>query len=406
MSDIPPEIIIDILTRLPVKSLLRFRCVSKSWRSMIDGKDFIKLHLHHSFETNSNRTLVVKNNKLFYVDLDSFERLDTGNIRFNSHFLVGSCNGLVLLVSTFDNIVLWNPSTRKLNKLPVTPLPMEFVELYYGLGYDSKHDDYKVVRVSQASARVNGGCFFSETMVYSLKSNSWKKIKEFPYALLPSKLWGVYLNDALHTVVEHNHCSDAIMAFDIGKEEHYEVPKPEFRGRKRSIDAVDVMGGCLTAVVYGKKNSSEIWVMKEYGVKGSWFKLLCFYPPVPEPCLKLFPLAYSKSGDEVLLNYDGVCLNWYDLKKKTVTVACVRGLSASFGATALDMLFYAQVCVASLVSPYSPAGVEIEKQNARQGKKGDGTKKKSWIQASAVKHYYLEMHKEMRWTRMKFRPER
>lgn len=379
MSDIPQEIIKDILSRIPVKPLLRFRCVSKSWRSLIDSEDFIKLHLHHCYKTNSNRTLLVDSTQLFYVDLDSFERLDTGNKRFEPHSVVGSCNGLVLIVSKFDNIVLWNPSTRNLNKLPTTPLECftsfkaKYVKELYALGYDSKHDDYKVVRVVQASVRVDSECLFSETKIYSLKANSWKKVEDFPYMLPHSKRWGVYLNDALHTVVKQSHKSEVIMAFDLGKEEHYEVPMPKF---SRGLASVEVMGGCLTAVVPGKKKSSEIWLMKEYGVKDSWIKLLCFNPPIPEPCINLCPLAYSKRGDEVLLNYDGMCLIWYNLKEKIITIACVSGLSASFGTTAVEPPFHAEVCVGSLVSPYSPCGVATEKQKGREGKKGKEIKKK------------------------------
>ncbi|KAF4372637.1 hypothetical protein F8388_027310 [Cannabis sativa] len=37
------EIITDILVRLSVKDLLRYRCVSKPWCSLIDGPDFIKV---------------------------------------------------------------------------------------------------------------------------------------------------------------------------------------------------------------------------------------------------------------------------------------------------------------------------------------------------------------------------
>ncbi|KAJ0449535.1 putative F-box domain-containing protein [Helianthus annuus] len=42
MSDnVPFEIQEEIIKRLPVKSLIRFRSVSKSWKSLIDSSNFI-----------------------------------------------------------------------------------------------------------------------------------------------------------------------------------------------------------------------------------------------------------------------------------------------------------------------------------------------------------------------------
>ncbi|GFQ06023.1 F-box protein cpr30 [Phtheirospermum japonicum] len=372
MSDIPPEIITVILVRLPVKSLLRFRCVSKSWRSLIDGDYFVKLHLRHSAETNSNRTLIMESTKLFYLDLDSFERLDTGNLRFNSGYVSGTCNGLVLIVSMRSDVVfLWNPSTRKLNEVPQLKLNPDFYKLYgiwlgverYALGYDSKHDDYKVVGVARA---YDGETLFSETKIYSLKTNSWKKVGDFPCISSGSGTWGIYLNDAVHAVVEleSDHCSvEVIMALDLANEDYYEVSKPESAGVGCRLASVGVLVGCLAAVVvYGETNIVEIWVMKEYGVKGSWCKLICFDPSVPEILrVNLCPLACSKSGDEVLLNFDGMCLGWYDFgSKNAVVVACVEGMPDFLDAMTFDSRFDAWVCVASLVSPF--------KQSTRKGK--------------------------------------
>ncbi|XP_059664089.1 F-box/kelch-repeat protein At3g06240-like [Cornus florida] len=48
------HLIVEILSKLPVKALLRFKCVSKRWRSLISDPHFIKAHLNQSLTTNSN----------------------------------------------------------------------------------------------------------------------------------------------------------------------------------------------------------------------------------------------------------------------------------------------------------------------------------------------------------------
>nr|POE88526.1 f-box protein cpr30 [Quercus suber] len=59
-SQLPPEIINEILSRLPVKSLLRFLCVSMQWYARIKNQVFIKLHRQRSIEDNRDRTLILE----------------------------------------------------------------------------------------------------------------------------------------------------------------------------------------------------------------------------------------------------------------------------------------------------------------------------------------------------------
>ena len=43
------ELIVEILSRLPVKTLMQFKCVCKSWKTLIShDPSFVKLHLQRS----------------------------------------------------------------------------------------------------------------------------------------------------------------------------------------------------------------------------------------------------------------------------------------------------------------------------------------------------------------------
>lgn len=70
MSDVPLELLFEILVRLPPKDLIRSLCVSKAWYAFIHDHCYIKSHLHHSIETNSFRTLLVSERKFWKSAVD------------------------------------------------------------------------------------------------------------------------------------------------------------------------------------------------------------------------------------------------------------------------------------------------------------------------------------------------
>lgn len=81
MASLPWEMTAEILKPIagkgPAALGAHFRCVSKQWRSLIDGHDFIKKHLNHSLQTNSNHGLILKGTHYQYfscVELNTLDR--------------------------------------------------------------------------------------------------------------------------------------------------------------------------------------------------------------------------------------------------------------------------------------------------------------------------------------------
>lgn len=108
---LPGDLIVEILSWLPVDALLRFRCVCKSWKSLMLDLSFVKLHLQRSYcrDTPVLFTLLNSNSKEEQCSLHyycSMQRLldnplsaiDDGDLPFNQKYnVVGVCNGLVRL---------------------------------------------------------------------------------------------------------------------------------------------------------------------------------------------------------------------------------------------------------------------------------------------------------------------
>ncbi|CDP17261.1 unnamed protein product [Coffea canephora] len=355
MSDVPQDILEEMLSRLPVKPLLRFRCVSKQWKAIIDSPEFIRLHIAQSLETRSHHSVILRHSYLHSADFESLNRTNRAIFEELNHPLktpdykteiLGSCNGLLCLMNTEEDIILWNPSTRRYQKLPLTEteLPGEGI---YGFGYDCVSDDYQVVKIVQFYG-VSSDTFDSEVKIYSLRSNSWKRIQDFPYYLRYRRVYGMLANGVLHWLVTRNpksYTAVLIAAFDLATEEYRLVPQP-IESDKNFHMNVEVLGGCLCVLCNYYLDHVDIWVMKDYGVKESWTKLIsirqCDVSSAHFEVVR--PIAYSKCGKRVLLEQDCKLLAWYDLEKKTTKRAMTR-----FSFDPWNLSFVLDMCFESLV---------------------------------------------------------
>ena len=130
---LPEELLEEILVRLPVKSLLRFRCVQKSWSTLVQNPTFIAKHLrHHQTKTKYPSILVESLDKIEDLQYllqshpdegggvrildfkgDSMGRLLTVRELTN---MFACINGIICIAGIFRGhygFVLWNPAISK-----------------------------------------------------------------------------------------------------------------------------------------------------------------------------------------------------------------------------------------------------------------------------------------------------
>ncbi|XP_047944574.1 F-box protein At5g65850-like isoform X3 [Salvia hispanica] len=175
MQDLPPEIITDILLRLPLESIAACKCVCKPWLNVIETDDFVKSHLSKSapalaVSEGAQRFNVFKledeHDLVYEQEHDPIIKFDFPRV---SRICV-SVNGLLLLKDYFVNhLYVCNPVTREFIELR-EPHDLPWGDCY-GFGVGKISGKHKVVRLHPKS-----GCH-----VYTLETgSSWRRVETPP----------------------------------------------------------------------------------------------------------------------------------------------------------------------------------------------------------------------------------
>ncbi|XP_021760569.1 F-box protein CPR30-like [Chenopodium quinoa] len=193
--------------------------------------------------------------------------------------------------SIYLDIIIFNPSTGIYKRIEVTDLAFHgtssipisedrhFTNFGFGFGFDHVNDDYKVVKVTSNhfdDLRVVD----SKVMVYSLKTNSWRRAQNFPRSL------NRYMDSLMEAAVIDNHLLHWLIYSPLGQLEIacFDICNETWREdiacpnslvpRSCSNPELGVLDGCLYFFYEILSTSKfDVWVMKEYGVKESWVKL-------------------------------------------------------------------------------------------------------------------------------------
>nr|ADZ74123.1 S-haplotype-specific F-box protein [Prunus pseudocerasus] len=289
------EIVIDILVRLPVKSLVRFLCTCKSWSDLIGSSSFVSTHLHRNVTKHAHVYLLCLHhpNVEYLDDRDDpyvkqefqwsifpneiFEECSKLTHPFGStedYMIYGSSNGLVCVsdeILNFDSpILIWNPSVKKFRTSPMSiNINIKFSYVALQFGFHPGVNDYKAVRMM----RTNKNALAVE--VYSLGTNSWKMIEAIPPWLKCTwqHLKGTFFNGVAYHVIQKGPIF-SIMSFDSGSEEFEEFIAPDAISTPWGL-CIDVYREqiCLLFDCYPCEEEGmekiDLWVLQE-----NWWKQL------------------------------------------------------------------------------------------------------------------------------------
>ncbi|XP_059628462.1 F-box/kelch-repeat protein At3g06240-like [Cornus florida] len=253
----------------------------------------------------------------------------------NSISLYGSCDGLILCVTYPPRILLLlNPSTREQITLPHSPFHDTTYHVSYGFGYNASTDDYNIVAISCTYAYI-----IVSVCVYTQKTNSWRIIRDSPLSMV-SDAPGTLFNGVLHWFAYEN--MSTVIAFHLWEEKFQNFPLPCFEAP--SIPRfIGVLRGCLCITVgEPDTNSTEFWVMKEYGKRESWTKVAT----CPHYLTK--PLNFTNNDEIQFLMDETTPLRSYNLKNNKYGS---RMIPYAYGSLELLQYLEAEICLESIVSP-------------------------------------------------------
>ncbi|CAL8178301.1 unnamed protein product [Prunus armeniaca] len=239
------DLLVKILSSLPPKSLMRFKCAAKWWYALINNPRFVDnqlsncLHNNQSIflkrlvpskDPNSSKTESVFSVLTFCKDADGgahrflLSTVEDINVPVSMSVMsggeelriVGHCHGIICVhVDNYSKVFLWNPAIQEFKLLPSEKYFTDWesldqqrapyrplnnrLEWAMGFGYDPISKAYKVVSIIFYGSQRHAHTLYSvviyplRVQVYTLgsseESSSWREIKTCSLETETTFLW-------------------------------------------------------------------------------------------------------------------------------------------------------------------------------------------------------------------------
>ncbi|EOA14347.1 hypothetical protein CARUB_v10027527mg [Capsella rubella] len=308
---IPMDLLIGILTRLPAKSLMRFKCVSKQWSSLIRCRYFSncydltvasKPRLYIGFVGEAGDSALLSFSSSSSSSAESFD-LETTILGVGGQYMDVTLRGLILY-TVCAKACIYNPTTRQSVTLPAVNHSIFAEEglrksIRYFLGHDPVLDQYKVVCTvvvfSKDFERIT-----SEHWVFVLEAGgSWKRIEFDQHHHRPG-ITGPCINGVIYYLASTSTYKRRIVySFDVRSEEFNMIRVPdvlyefgewvevkEYCGKPAIINYTDFL----------EKGLLDLWILED---AGEWSR----------KSLGLQPCQMHLLDDIDEIDVDGITLN-------------------------------------------------------------------------------------------------
>ncbi|GKV15012.1 hypothetical protein SLEP1_g25813 [Rubroshorea leprosula] len=347
---LPREILLEVLSRLPITSMMDFKTTSHAGYDLIADPRLPPMFRNRVSE--SDPCLILFNYdspapRVYFVDSEGCNRrirkIDPPQ-HSEVYNLVGSCNGLLcvsfLIIggsSVSRSLLIYNPFVGDAVSVPPTDRLLDQREAF-GFGFHSRTGEFKVIRIVSFELELEE---VEELMVqvFTVGTTEWRDIVATPPRLAdvigpPEAL----VEGSLHWVtvvgMEGVGPISGIISFNLADEVFEEIPHPPCQRFVSRRYRLSVLNGCLSAVRLVEIGHFDIWVMKQYHVKESWVKQFSFDPYFaggsPSYLISFPKVICALKNGEILLQYNYSSLVSYDPVENRFKTLQTSGLPNEF----------------------------------------------------------------------------
>lgn len=332
-GELPADIVVEILLRLPVKALLQFKSVCKHWYSLIGSPSFANHHFRH--DCNRERLLIrhyVAGEERYafalYADemCCQYEEPDYLRMPDTVASLMGPLNGVFCKVNITGKMALLNPAMKEFKPLPLLHPKVEphlsSYDSVLGFGLDVMSGDYKLVSLqyywNEETDAPHYPCLVS---VYTSGMDSWRHFEDVDLVnsshCAYRSLCNTYLNGFYYWLMEFNDADVAILAFDMSSDKFREIKVPDsIKSKEGDLTVYGDSIALLSCDLDRIDKCVDIWIMKK---EGSWSKSLTVGPFLDIR----WPLGFWKN-DELLLETGSSTLTLYNVSTKKLRTVEAR----------------------------------------------------------------------------------
>ncbi|KAJ0460897.1 putative F-box domain-containing protein [Helianthus annuus] len=341
MSDnIPVEIQVEIMKRLPVRSLIQFRTVSKTWKSMIDSSAFVA-----DYSTQMQHILI---------------RVSVTPPRVEEHgyyWIIGCSHGLFclyqigrkFLVNGMGKAALWNPTIRKTVEFVVPNVANgETYETVLGFGVCHETNEPTIVKITHIVTWTDmetASCIPWQVEVFTLSTGDWRSVGgNIPCKLVsfqfdpPDGFCSVSIDGVIYWLATNRNTMDGgscnlIISYDITSEVFGEVNLPNRLAHSPSRHWLSLFKLRESLVVFDNvceqdRIAYDVWMM-EGGVSRLFTKVSTFSYNT-EDCMTA--TGFRKSGEHIteIVGGNRGHLVAYEPNSKNIDILGIVGMFCIF----------------------------------------------------------------------------